>query len=129
MPTQIMPSPGYGLFRCPFCSNDELVDADDSGHQHDDFCGDRVWADELPAFPIDLRWPLSDEEREQLEEAIGAPLQEEATLLDALVGFIDLRPEEGRAMLERFLSDDWWTTCPCCGRRGQLVAPLVPIAA
>src|SRR5205823_1487489 len=25
-------------------------------------------------------------------------------------------------------ADEWWTSCRCCGRRGELVTPLVPLA-
>jgi predicted RNA-binding Zn-ribbon protein involved in translation (DUF1610 family) len=38
--------PLYGVFRCPYCANDELVDSD--GHEHDGFCGDREWVADLP---------------------------------------------------------------------------------
>jgi hypothetical protein len=47
----------YGTFRCPFCSNDELVDQ--GQHKHDGFCGDREWAAELPPLSMGSGcWPV-----------------------------------------------------------------------
>ena len=76
MQTEPITRPMYGLYRCPFCTSDDLVDADIE-HEHDGLCGDREWADTLE--------PLWTNE------------------------------------------DDYWPLCPCCGRRGELIVPLVPL--
>jgi hypothetical protein len=119
----------YGLYRCPFCSNDGLVDTDDSGHKHDGFCGDREWADEIPSLPAVLTHPVCDF-RDGLPRGLVAGLSEDATYADLLFALIDVRPDLGRKLLETALHDenDWYPTCPCCGRRAELIEPLVPVA-
>jgi hypothetical protein len=81
------------LFRCPFCTNDELVDAD-TEHKHDGYCGDREWADELPNLPHVLNEPVADfpeEAREHLEWLIDY-LPNDALYADLLLLITDLRP-------------------------------------
>lgn len=144
MPTQIMPTLQYGLFNCEYCASNaaeaariirEATSLEDEGlgRLADLKCGDQCggeWADELPTFPIELRTPVDDEMREPVEEATGCSLPEDALYADIVLTLIEADPEEGRARLDRILTDEawWWPTCKCCGRRAQLVKPLVPIA-
>ena len=51
--------PREGRFRCPFCTDDELVDAD-TEHEHDGLCGHREWVDELPGFSATLSMPANE---------------------------------------------------------------------
>jgi len=99
----------YGLFQCQSCG--------------------REWPDELQPFPAPLRGSLADW-AESLEDKLGR-LPDDATLCDAVLRFIDRRPEEGRAMLERLVNDEdeWHQRCRCCDKRGELIVPLVPLAA
>jgi hypothetical protein len=121
----------HGLFRCPWCSNDEHVDSDD--HEHDGECGDRVWPDELPALPYVLGLPvreLSDEARECLSEVFRVEeLPDDVLFVDLLLALAEELPES--KPLERFLADQdvWHPTCPCCNRRAELLVPLVPVAS
>jgi hypothetical protein len=118
----------YGLFHCRFCTSDDLVDAHEE-HEHDGYCGDRVWADELPGMPVALRVPASkwaDAVKEQLEGKLGR-VPDDATLADVLLTLIDKLPEQGRAILDRLLSEEWYPACRCCGQRAELLTPLLPL--
>jgi hypothetical protein len=111
---QIIIRPTYGLFRCTYCADDGAVDSD--GHEHDGLCGDREWPDELPRFSSTLKMPANELPIERMPEALSwvKDLDDDVLLVD--LGLLTNHLDH---------ADDHYPTCPCCGRRAELIAPLL----
>ena len=106
----------YGTFRCPFCSNADLVKTDEE-HKHDGSCGDRVWVDELPAMPSYLLLPARD---------WRADLPDDVLIIDMILAMSD-SSERLTAILNS--EDTRQSRCPCCRRIGELLEVLESMAA
>ena len=107
----------YGLFRCAYCANAELVEADDD--EHDGLCRTREWADELPSFSGHLRTPLRELPPQLLGEMAWLDdLPDDTIWADVLIAF-------GVLAVRLVDEDDGQPRCPCCDRRAELIGPLV----
>ena len=79
--------------------------------------------DELPRFSAHLSTPVRELPAGVLTNLPWVDdLPDDTLWVDVLIAL--------GVLADRLEDDDgWWPTCPCCGRRGQLIVPLVELAA